>query len=153
MPTTVPIAKSCTVCDDHCHPRAFLCRRCKKIRDRIDTRRGARVNARAREDAMRKAWDPIARVFRCAYSSAPLSEDPSSPWHVTFDHRTPRDESDLSICAAVINHMKTDLALDEFRVLVEQLAELFAGARDAVDAIHLRHWSRGAARNVLLDEK
>ena len=81
-------------------------------------------------------------MFVCHYSGAVLTEDPSSPWHVSFDHCTPGDERDLVICAALVNHMKSNLTEPEFRSLVVQLGQRFTGARERIDNFQPMHWGR-----------
>jgi hypothetical protein len=140
------VTPTCQVCSNPRHTLATLCTRCKKIRDRIDTRarrRGSRVDKAARTRALRKAWDPDAEAFRCHYSGVLLDADHRSPWHVTFDHRTPRTESDVVLCAALINDMKSDLTEAEFRKVIAQLSERLAGVRSSIERIVPKYWHRG----------
>ena len=137
----------CAVCSAPRHRLAKLCERCKKLRDRLDTRarrRGTRTDKAARERALAVAWAPADNAFRCAYSGVTLNHDPASPWHLTFDHRTARDESDIVVCAALVKDMKSDLTLDEFKRVVAQLAERFAEKRTTIGAFHPAHWRRSA---------
>jgi hypothetical protein len=94
--------------------------------DRQDPR--GRPNKEARLDALKKSWDGVN--FRCYYSKQRLAtDDPASPWYLVFDHRTPRNESDLVCAAAVINDMKSDLSEDEFKAAVVALAAVFTDRR------------------------
>lgn len=136
-------AHCCAVCSGTRHALAALCERCKRIRDRLDTRAGAKANVAAREKALKAAWDASAGAFRCHYSGVTLDDDPASPWHLALDHRTPRDDSDIVACAALINAMKSDLTEAEFRTVVAQLAEKFSGGRASIDRLAPAHWRRG----------
>jgi len=130
----------CQVCGNPLHhPLASHCRRCKKFIDRVDIRRKPDKEARAR--ALKQAWD--GEMFRCYYSGAKLVEDdPKDPRYLTFDHRIPRQEHDIVVVAQAINDMKSDMADDEFRGMVLQLASRFTGGKFDERAFHLKHWRR-----------
>jgi hypothetical protein len=73
--------------------------------------------------ALKAAWDPIVKGFRCYYTGVLLEEkDLSSPWYITFDHRTPGKKGDLVVCAAWVNSMKTQLSEEEFGAIIIELA-------------------------------
>ena len=89
--------RSCMVCGSPTHKLAELCKRCKRLRDRVDTRR--RPNRAARVSALQQAWD--GEGFRCYYTGIRLIEDDHhDPRYLTFDHRTPRNDEDVVVCAA-----------------------------------------------------
>ncbi|MFO0599544.1 MAG: hypothetical protein U0228_29835 [Myxococcaceae bacterium] len=114
---------TCVVCGQPRHPQATLCRRCKRLRDRIELR--AKPDFAARQRALAEH-----QAFLCHYTRVPLTEvDPSHDRYPVFDHRTPRKESDVVVCANLINRMKTDLDEAQFEELVLRLAELFRGKR------------------------
>jgi len=136
----VDMAENCGICKLSKHPLANFCKRCKKIMDRICTRRKRDKDARIK--ALKESWD--GECFRCYYSGVKLDEkNHHSPLYITFDHRIPRKEDDIVIAAAVINDMKSDLSEDEFKDLVNQL---FAHFRKGVpinkNAFKLKHWKR-----------
>lgn len=136
---------NCQVCAGSRHALASLCRRCKGIRDRIDgraKRRGQSVSYISREKALEQAWDRAVGAFRCQYSGVVLDEQPHSPWHITFDHRTPRVEEDVVVCSALVNNMKSDLTEAEFQKVIQQLAERFSGQRSEIDRFSPSHWKR-----------
>ncbi len=139
MTTTTSSESKCDICGASTHHLAQLCKRCKKIRDRIDMRR--RPNKEARTRALRLAWD--GEAFRCYYTGVRLADDdPSDPRYMTFDHRTPRDEDDVVLCAACINDMKSDLSEEEFRAVVLALAARFNGGEFDERALQLKHYRR-----------
>ncbi len=71
-------------------------------------RAGSRPDKEARIRALKEAWKSPG--FSCHYSGVRLMEDNArSPRYLTFDHRTPRKENDIVVCAALINDMKSDL--------------------------------------------
>jgi len=131
---------TCAICGSPLHhPLATYCRRCKKLLDRVDIRRKPDKVARAR--ALQDAWD--GEAFRCYYSGVRLVEDNhGDPRYLTFDHRIPRQETDIVVVAAVINDMKSDMADDEFRAMVWQLANRFNGGGFNESVFNLKYWKR-----------
>ena len=131
---------TCPICEVPLHhPLASYCKRCKKFLDRVDIRRKPNKAARAR--ALKKSWD--GEAFRCYYSGVKLVEDnPKDPRYLTFDHFVPRQESNIVIVAAAINDMKSDMADNEFRAMVQQLASHFNGDKFNENVFNLRHWKR-----------
>ena len=131
---------NCDICGLSKHPLAKFCKRCKKIIDRIDIRK--KHNKSARIIALKKSWD--GKCFRCHYSGVRLEErDHHSPVYITFDHRIPREESDIVIAAAVINDMKSDLSDEEFKNAINQLSAWFSkGTPVSEDVFKLKHWKR-----------
>jgi hypothetical protein len=112
---------ACVVCGADKHPRAYACTRCKRILDRIETRRDAdgnprRVNRNARLTALRTSWHDGA--FHCAYTGIELIVD-GTRWrdhrYLVFDHGTPGVESSVFVTCNLINRMKTDLTDQQFR--------------------------------------
>ena len=91
--------------------------------------------------ALKKAWD--GQCFRCHYTGVRLIDDnPKDPRYLTFDHFTPREESEIVIVAAAINDMKSDMSDREFRHMVIQLAKRFSGGKFDEKAFELKHWKR-----------
>lgn len=147
-------ADLCSICFEPRHRLAALCARCKTIRNRLDTgakRRGVKTDRAARQTALAAAWDPTVKAFRCHYGGIVLNHDlepdPISwtPRHSAIRCRSegcPGDESDIVVCSAIINDMKliindmkSDMTEEEFRLVVPQLAECFAGKRSAIEAL------------------
>ncbi|MDD5173478.1 MAG: hypothetical protein PHV48_01455 [Candidatus Omnitrophica bacterium] len=130
----------CYICGLDKHLLAKFCKRCKKILDRIDTRR--KHDRAARIKALKSSWD--GSCFRCNYSGVKLEEkDHKSPLYITFDHRIPRKEDDIVIAASVINDMKSDLDEEEFKNVINHLAEYFRnGVLINPDVFNLKHWKR-----------
>ena len=88
-----------------------------------------------------EAWD--GEGFRCYYTGVRLVEDNhSDPCYLTFDHFTPREESNIVVVAAAINDMKSDLSDGEFRRIILQLASRFNGGEFNEEAFNLKHWKR-----------
>ena len=87
----------CVVCGAGTHRPADACARCKRILDRVETRRDAsgglrRVDAAARLRALAGSWDDGA--FHCFYTGVCLIED-HSRWrdhrYLVFEDRIPGD--------------------------------------------------------------
>ena len=130
---------TCEICGQSRRRQATFCKRCKKILDRIDTRRKA--DKRARAQALKASWD--GQAFRCHYSGVTLVEnDHRNPRYITFDQRTPRQEDNVVIAAACLNDMKSDLSEDEFKAVVVQLARRFDGGPFDESVLNLSHWKR-----------
>ena len=135
----VPTELGCAVCASPRHRLARLCKRCKRLVDRVDIRRKADREARIR--ALFDAWRDGG--FHCHYTGIQLDEsDRTAPRYLTFDHRTPRQENDVVVAAAVINDMKSDLAEDEFWAVVRELATKRAGGHFDARVLDLRRWKR-----------
>jgi hypothetical protein len=110
------MTSACYICCGVVPPRHKYCPRCLfhffKLPDTL---------AHAR--ALKAAWDPIAKGFRCFYTGGLLEEkDLSSPWYLTFDHRIPGKKGDLVVCAAWVNLMKNQLSEKEFGAIIIELA-------------------------------
>ena len=132
-------SRICEICESAIHPQAHFCKRCKKLIDRVDIRKKA--DKKARVKALKRAWD--GEGFRCYYSGIRLIEDNhKDPRYLTFDHRTPRKESDVVVTAAVLNDMKTDMKEDEFKAMVIQLANRFGGGSFDEKVFKLKYWRR-----------
>jgi hypothetical protein len=123
---------ACEICAEPCHPQAYACRRCKKILDRPEFRKDPdgkvrRFDREARKSALKDAWDKEDKVFRCFYTQVALD---TTDWrdhrYLSLEHQTPGDESNITVVSALVNRMKTDLSDDEFRRMVNALAESFA---------------------------
>ena len=138
---TIPVnySKVCETCGSAVHAQAYCCKRGKRLIDRVDIRR--KPDKKARIQALRQAWD--GEGFRCYYSGVRLVEDnPKDPRYLTFDHRTPRLESDVVVSASVLNDMKSDMSEDEFKAMTIQLASRFEGGTFDDSVFNLRYWKR-----------
>lgn len=132
-------SKACEVCSSPIHPLATLCKRCRKLVDRVDMRR--KPDRGARIKALRLAWN--GEYFRCHYSGIRLNEtNPGDPRYLTFDHRIPRREDEVVVAAACLNDMKSDMTEDEFRAVVVALATRFQGGQFDERVLNLTHWKR-----------
>lgn len=130
----------CSICGSTLHhPLASYCKRCRKLIDRVDIRRKPDKQARVR--ALQKAWN--GEAFRCYYTGIKLAEDnPKDPRYLTFDHLTPREESEVVVVAAAINDMKSDMSDDEFTAMILALAKRFAGGEFDESVFNLKYWRR-----------
>jgi len=132
-------SKVCEICGNPIHQYAYCCKRCKKLIDRVDRRR--KPDKKARMQSLKRAWD--GEGFRCYYSGIRLIEDdPKNPRYLTFDHRTPRQESTVVVTAALLNDMKTDMTEDEFKAMISQLNSWFAGCSFDESVFNLKYWTR-----------
>ena len=106
----------CYICCGAVPPRYKYCARCNEYLDQ-----GREISAHVL--ALKAAWDPVAKGFRCYYTNVILEErDLSSPWYITFDHRIPGKKGDLVVCAAWVNSMKNQLSEEEFKAVIIELA-------------------------------
>lgn len=134
-------AGACEICRETIAAGAKRCARCNKL---VRGRRGKgrnKADKAARVRALQASWREGG--FRCHYTGILLEEkNHRSPRYLSFDHRTPRDESDIVIAAQMINDMKSDLAEDEFRRIVVALTKHFAGEPFDEDSLNLVHFRR-----------
>jgi len=124
----------CNICEGLRRASSRYCDRCATILRRVDTRRDPLTGKKytkhdrdARERALKSAWDRDSKIFRCQYTNLPLKETwnktGGNPFYLSFDHRTPGDETDLVVIAYCINCMKGKQTEAEFRRLVLQVIE------------------------------
>jgi hypothetical protein len=130
----------CVVCGAGAHRPASTCARCKRILDRVETRRDAsggvrRVNAAARLRALAGSWHDGA--FHCFYTGVCLIED-HSRWrdhhYLVFEDRVPGDGASVVVTCALVSRMKADLTEDRFKLMVTELAKVFDGGAFDQDA-------------------
>jgi hypothetical protein len=123
----------CVVCGAGTHGSANACARCKRILERVETRRDAsgglrRVNAAARLRALAGSWRDGA--FHCFYTGVGLIED-HSRWrdhrYLVFEDRIPGDGASVVVTCALVSRMKADLIEDRFKLIVTELANVFNG--------------------------
>ena len=112
---------------------ADACARCKRVLERVETRRDAsggvrRVDAAARLRALAGSWRDGA--FHCFYTGVCLTED-HSRWrdhrYRVFEDRIPGDGASVVVTCALVSRMKADLAEDQFKLIVTELAKVFDG--------------------------
>jgi hypothetical protein len=137
---------ACLICSEERHPQAYACPRCKKIIDRLETRKDGegrlrRIDREARIRALQASWDPEVKAFRCHYTGVELD---TSDWrdhrYLSLEHQTPGDESDITVVSLLVNRMKTDLSDAEFRAMIAALAASFAGEAFDESAFPDRHF-------------
>ena len=123
---------ACTVCGVLHDPQLKWCPSCSKILGRNDTR--AKHNKNARLAALKRAWRGAA--FYCEITGWRLTTaDPKSRFYLTWEHLTPGNEKSVVVAAALVNRMKVDLTIDEFKLLVCALAKRFANPQGTVPKI------------------
>ena len=129
----------CSICGNEKHPYAQFCKRCRKFVNRVDMRN--KVAKEARVEALKQAWD--GEGFRCHYTNIRLIENnPKDPRYLSFDHRTPRVDIDIVVCATLINDMKTDMSEDEFTAMVRELNRKFESGSFNESVFDLKYWTR-----------
>ncbi len=123
----------CVVCGAGAHRPADVCARCRRILDRVETRRDAsgglrRVDAAARRRALAGSWRDGA--FHCFYTGVSLIED-HGRWrdhrYLVFEDRIPGDGASVVVTCALVSRMKADLTDDQFKLIVTELAKAFGG--------------------------
>lgn len=136
--------KFCDICGGSISKGKSFCERCKNIRKRSNTRKGAVTDWEARTKALKQAWDRDEGCFRCYYTGVRLlEENKKSPRYPSIEHRTPGDEHDIVIVARCINDMKSDMDENEFKAIVSALAARFKGEEDFEESLlDLKHWRR-----------
>jgi hypothetical protein len=127
----------CDICGDGTVRGAKYCPRCRKFiyNKPEDT---------ARAKAMKDAWDPAGKCFRCQVTKMALEEkDHTSPFFLSFDHVIPGKKGELQVVARFINQMKADLSREEFLILVPELGDCIRTGRPFNrDIIRFEYWFR-----------
>lgn len=121
----------CAVCDAEKHHGVSTCAHCKRILDRVETRRDAsgtlrRADHAARLRAMRESWRDGA--FHCYYTGVALIDDTRrfrDHRYLVFENRIPGDEASVVVTCALISRMKTNLTDRQFQDMVRELARTF----------------------------
>src|SRR5436190_17370260 len=119
-------SKRCLVCDDPSDPKHY-CARCNLLRG--DDKQMSPTARKARLDAMHEQWDSSAHAFRCHYTNVVLNHNEGSAWHAEWEHVTPDDDSTLVIAAGVVNRMKANLTVEQFRDMIAALNAYFFEGR------------------------
>lgn len=154
----------CEICGStSCRVRNFtgkpnLCDRCCKVAGRrfikFRGKRRREVVIPTRREwlyALKAAWDVNGQAFRCQLTGIKLQTDQiGSPAYLTLDHATPGSAAGgWIVVAALINDMKSDLAVEEFQTLVPLVAKCLVDPddlnnRDSLEASvsALRHFTR-----------
>jgi hypothetical protein len=129
----------CAICGQQTHwYSARLCKRCKRIWDRLELRFVA--NKPEWERALKEAGDPETQCFRCQITGVELvvgKENWPHPRYLEREHVSPGDDSAYIVCAAIINRMKGAMTDPEFREAVHAVAAADRG-EDSTDADALR---------------
>lgn len=127
------LSDPCAVCGSERHPLAYACTRCKRILDRVETRRDTsgvprKVDMAARLRALQTSWRDGS--FRCFYTGVELIDE-GRRWrdhrYLVFEHKIPGDEASVVVTCALVNRMKTDLTEEQFKRMVMELAKVFDG--------------------------
>ena len=133
---------ACTVCGVLHDTQTKWCLSCSKIIGRIDAR--AKHNKKARLAALKRAWGGSA--FYCEITGWRLTTtDRESPFYLTWEHLVPGNEKKVVVAAALVNRMKANLTLGQFKLLVCALANRFANPRGTVPKIRPQRCRRGTA--------
>lgn len=133
---------ACTVCGVLHDPQAKWCPSCSRILERNDTR--AKHNKNARLAALKRAWRGSA--FYCEITGWKLTTtDRESPFYLTWEHLTPGNEKKVVVAAALVNRMKANLTLGQFKLLVCALAKRFADPQGIVPRIRPQRCQREPA--------
>lgn len=136
---------ACTVCGVPHVRQAKCCPSCRRLLGRNDVR--AKHNKAARLAALKRAW--CGSAFYCEITGWKLNiKDHHSPFYLTWEHLTPGNEDDVVVAAALVNRMKANLTLDQFKLLVCALANRFANPRGTVPKIRPQRCRRGAAKKA-----
>jgi hypothetical protein len=129
----------CAICREQTHYySARLCKRCKKIWDRLELR--YKANKPEWERALKEAWDGEADCFRCQITGVELvvgKEHWPDPRYLEREHVSPGNDSEYVVCASIINRMKGSMKEPAFKEAIHKVAEDYRGKAHA-DADLLR---------------
>lgn len=130
-------ARECRLCHQRIYSPAKYCKSCSSLvlssrqgtaAERVETL----VNGR-HEDGF----------YYCYYTHARLDLlDPTSPFSLAYDHRTPGMPGTMVLSSLIMNTRKTDMSDEEFRAFERQLDNRFSGGKFDPTAIKLEYWRR-----------
>ncbi len=128
------LAKKCCLCGKPVYaPRAMYCPGCHQFVHSMDNRG---IN----NDAAKKILKYVHRHgFVCEYTETPLNmTDYKDPFYYEFDHTVP-GASKVALTFSLLNEMKSEMTLKEFKYYVGQFANfLRTGAK--IKKRKLSHW-------------
>ena len=122
--------ETCKGCGRPSVARSYLCEDCRRLMQRVETRkdaekRGRKVDKESRLRALSEQWDGNSGCFRCHFTDVPLTGKHGETNYPTWEHLTPGDESSVRLVADLVNRMKADMTEEEFRGMVIALAAKF----------------------------
>jgi len=134
--------KKCCNCGKPVYaPGAMYCYRCHEFAYNMDNRR---INF----EAAKKIWKHVHRCgFVCEYTGTPLNmTDYKDPFYYEFDHTFPGDKTKVALTFSLLNEMKSEMTLKEFKYYVGQFANfLRTGAK--IKKRKLSRWFKLSPKN------
>jgi hypothetical protein len=110
----------CQICGEPSGPRGY-CDTCRKLLNPAGALNRTWTDLDARRNALQEQWDAAAKVFRCAYSDLPLSDEYPEALRPAWVLRDPTEMSSVALAATFVKDMKADLDDEAFRAIVAGL--------------------------------
>jgi len=77
---------------------------------------------------MKDRWDRKRRAFTCYFTGLALSDDDRThPLYARWEHLQP-ESTDVTLAAAFVNSMKTNLSETQFRQITAELARVWSSS-------------------------
>jgi hypothetical protein len=115
-------AKKCCICGKPVFTwRSIYCRTCSHFSARMSDERFPPKTRQA-------LWSYIKRRgYTCSYTGIEELNvfDKSDPYFLEFDHVKPADPSKIAITCSLVNEMKGDMTVSEFKRTIRQLFNCF----------------------------
>ena len=142
---TRAVISECDICGDPSYPDSIYCPRCRRFVFSGGHDHLPRVRA------LKRAWDPILRAFICYYTGIPLDfTNPKNPWHMTMEHRTPKNDNSQVVAASWVNAVKTALSEHEFwAVIMEYDRWKREGGQFNGNVVKYRYWNRAVRSRIV----
>jgi len=133
--------KKCINCGEPVYaPGAEYCYRCHEFAYNMDNRR---IN----NEAAKQIWKHVhCHGFVCEYTGTSLNmTDYKDPFYYEFDHTVPGNKAKVALTFSLLNEMKSEMTLNEFKYYVGQFAGFFrTGAK--IKKRKLKYWFRLAPK-------
>ena len=104
----------CEVCSRPSGLRKY-CATCERL---LGSAKRYGIGRAAAAEVLVDRWD--GKAFICKYTEVPMTTTGGAR-HATWEHSTPRDNTDVTLVAALINRTKVDLDIDQWHHLIKAL--------------------------------
>jgi hypothetical protein len=106
------------------------------------------MDREARLCAMKDRWNVKRHVFTCYFTGLTLNEDDwRHPLYATWEHLSPGG-TDVTLAAAFVNSMKSNLSEEMFREIVRELARVWSSPRARYNSKSVPLWPWRGGRPV-----
>jgi len=82
---------------------------------------------------MHKQWNRELGASTCKYTKVALNHNDGTAWHAEWEHEVPNHDPSLVLAAAVVNRMKANLTLEQFKAMIGALHTFLNEGKEPFD--------------------